>query len=191
MDPLFSVLCMDRGEHPVYGLVAGRIYFNANIWGAVFRDLPGPEDLDFMEAAGSHKGLQQVAERLRNAVEEDLPDMKFRRLKFFIKIPLIIIGALGYTPDKGRRILAKVGVTTEKWSCLEVASLETGEIVTQRDIRQRAIFVQYFSSTSDSRYGMYQMAPGRQYKRWKTLGRHWRYGRCYCRSGYLAIGRGG
>ncbi|MHC4240778.1 MAG: PEP/pyruvate-binding domain-containing protein [Planctomycetota bacterium] len=133
MDPLFSVLCMDRGEHPVYGLVAGRIYFNANIWGAVFRDLPGPEDLDFMEAAGSHKGLQQVAERLRNAVEEDLPDMKFRRLKFFIKIPLIIIGALGYTPDKGRRILAKVGVTTEKWSCLEVASLETGEIVTLCD----------------------------------------------------------
>ncbi|MCP4259165.1 MAG: hypothetical protein GY774_16905 [Planctomycetes bacterium] len=130
MDPLFNILCMDRGEHPVIGLIAGRIYFNANIWGAVFRDLPGTKDLDFMKAAGSHKGLQQVVERLRNAVEEDLPDMKFSRLKFFLKIPLIIIGALGNTPEKGRRILAKVGADNKKWSCLDAASLSTEEIVT-------------------------------------------------------------
>ena len=133
MDPLFHTLCMDRGEHPVFGLVAGRIYFNANIWGTVFRDLPGTKNLDFMEAAGSHKGLQQVAERLRNAVEEDLPDMKFSRLEFFLKIPLMITGALGNTPDKGRRTLAKVGITTKEWSRLEVASLVTSEIVTLCD----------------------------------------------------------
>ena len=133
MDPLFHTLCMDRGEHPVFGLVAGRIYFNANIWGTVFRDLPGTKKLDFMEAAGSHKGLQQVVERLRNAVEEDLPDMKFSRLEFFLKIPLMITGILGNTPDKGRRILAKVGATTEKWSRLEATSLVTSEIVTLCD----------------------------------------------------------
>ncbi|MHC4467482.1 MAG: PEP/pyruvate-binding domain-containing protein, partial [Planctomycetota bacterium] len=35
-DPLFRVLCCDPGDHPVYALIAGRVYFNANIWGAVF-----------------------------------------------------------------------------------------------------------------------------------------------------------
>ncbi|MHC4559400.1 MAG: PEP/pyruvate-binding domain-containing protein, partial [Planctomycetota bacterium] len=130
MDPLFDTLCMDRGEHPVFGLVAGRIYFNANIWGAVFRDLPDTKYLDFTKAAGSHKGLQQVVERLQNAVEEDLPDLNFSRLKFFLKIPLIIIGALGNTPEKGRRILAKVGTDNKKWTCLDAASLSTEEIVT-------------------------------------------------------------
>ena len=130
MNPLFHMLCMERGEHPVYGLVAGRIYFNANIWGAVFRDLPGTKGLDFMKLTGSHKGLQQVVERLRNAVEEDLPDMKFSRLKFFLKIPLTIVDTLGNTPRKGWRILAKVGAANEEWSRLDAASLSTEEIVT-------------------------------------------------------------
>jgi pyruvate,water dikinase len=129
MDPVFRTLCMDRGEHPVYGLVAGRIYFNANIWGAVFRDLPGGKGLDFTEVTGSHKGLQEVVERLRNSVEEDLPDLKFNRLKLFLKIPFIIIGAFGNAPRKGKRILRKVEADNEKWYSLDVISLTNEEIV--------------------------------------------------------------
>ena len=130
IDPVFGVLCMDRGDHPLYGLVAGRIYFNANIWGAVLRDLPGTKDLDFTELTGSHKGLQQVAEGLRNATDEDLPDMKFSRYKFFLKIPFIIVETLRNTTKKGRRILTKVGTENEKWSHLDAASLTTEEITT-------------------------------------------------------------
>ncbi|NQT00514.1 MAG: hypothetical protein HQ580_00680 [Planctomycetes bacterium] len=129
MNPLFHTLCMDCREHPVYGMVAGRIYFNANIWGTVFRDLPGTKDLDLMEGTGDHKGLQQVAERLRNAEEEDLPDLKFSRLKFFLKLPLLILGALRNTPEKGRRILEKVDADYEKWSRLDAESMSTEEIV--------------------------------------------------------------
>jgi hypothetical protein len=128
IDPIFRLLCMDRGDPPIYGLVAGRIYFNANIWGAVFRDLPGTKGLDFMKLAGGHKGLQKVIDWLQNACDEDLPDMKFKRYKFFLKVPLIILGALGNTPSKGRRILARAGAQNEKWSRLDVASLTTEEI---------------------------------------------------------------
>jgi len=128
IDPIFRVLCMDRGEHPIYGLVAGRIYFNANIWGAVFRDLPGTGGLDFMKLAGGHKGLQKVIDRLRNADDEDLPDMRFKRYKFFLKIPLIILGALCNTPHKGRRILAKAAVETEEWLRPNPAGMTTEEI---------------------------------------------------------------
>ncbi|MGB2861993.1 MAG: PEP/pyruvate-binding domain-containing protein, partial [Sedimentisphaerales bacterium] len=130
IDPVFGMLCMDRGDHPLYGLVAGRIYFNANIWGAVIRDLPGTKDLDFMKLTGSHKGLQKVDEGLRNATEKDLPDMKFRRYKFFLKIPLIIVDTLRNTPKKGRRIIAKVGAKNEKWPRLDAANLTTEEITT-------------------------------------------------------------
>jgi pyruvate,water dikinase len=128
IDPIFRLLCMDRGKHPIYGLVAGRIYFNANIWGAVFWDLPGTKGLDFMKLAGGHKGLQKVIDRLQNACDEDLPDVRFKRYKFFLKIPLIILGALGNTPNKGRRILAKVGVENEERLRLHPASLTTEEI---------------------------------------------------------------
>jgi len=129
MNPLFNTLCMDCSAHPIYGMVAGRIYFNANIWGTVFRDLPGTKDLDLMETVGDHKGFQQVIERLRNAEEEDLPDLKFSRLKFFLKLPLLIIGALRNTPEKGRRILEKAGADCEKWTRLEVEKLSTEEVI--------------------------------------------------------------
>ena len=129
INPIFHILCMDRGKQPIFGLVAGRVYFNANIWGAVFRDLPGTKDLDFMKVTGSHKGLQQVVERLRNAVEEDLPDLKFSRFKFYLKIPLTVVGALFNTPGKGRRFLAKFGTEIEKWSRIDAASLTNEEIV--------------------------------------------------------------
>jgi len=127
-DPLFRLLCMDRGSHPMYGLVAGRVYFNANIWGTIFRNLPGAQGVDLMKATGSHKALQKALEGLRNASDEDLPDMKFNRLKFILKIPLIIAGSLRHTPEKGRRILAKVGAENEKWSRIDPSSLTVEEI---------------------------------------------------------------
>jgi len=130
IDPIFRLLCTDRGDHPVYGLVAGRIYFNANIWGTVLRYLPGPKDLDYMAATGSHKGLQQVVEGLRNAVEEDLPDMKFGRFKFYLKIPLVIIGMLRNTPKRGQRILTMIEAKNENWSRINPANMTTEEIGT-------------------------------------------------------------
>ncbi|MHC4540070.1 MAG: PEP/pyruvate-binding domain-containing protein, partial [Planctomycetota bacterium] len=127
-NPVLRLLCMDRGDHPIYGLVAGRIYFNANIWGSVFRDLPGAGDFDGMPLAGSHRGLQEVTRRLQVATDEDLPDMKFRRYRFYLKIPLIIIGMLGNTPKKGRCILAMVEAKTKKWSRIDAANMTAEEI---------------------------------------------------------------
>jgi len=128
-DPIFRMLCMDRGDHPVYGLVAGRVYFNANIWGSVISCLPGIRSYDFTKLAGSHKGLQQVVERLKNATEEDLPDMRFKRLKFILKIPLIIVGTLRNTPKKGQRFITNIAAKNKKWSHLDVASLSTEQIM--------------------------------------------------------------
>jgi len=52
-DPIFRALCMDRGDHPVLDRIAGRAYFNANIWIAVIRALPGVRHYDFTKMAGS------------------------------------------------------------------------------------------------------------------------------------------
>ena len=128
IDPVFRMLCINRGNHPIYGLVAGRLYFNANMWGAVFRDLPGGKDFDFMRLTGSNRALQQVVERLRTASDKDLPNTKFKRYKFFLKIPLIIVGALRNTPGKGQRIITEIAAKNEKWSRLDVASLSSEQI---------------------------------------------------------------
>jgi len=140
-DPVFRMFCCDRGGHPLYDLIAGRIYFNANIWGAVFRQVPDGWGLDLMEFAGSHKGMQEMVERLRTAPDLDLPDIKFSLLKFILKIPLIIMGLLLNTPKKGRRIITSISAKNEKWSDLNVSNLSLEQITAycqqlRTDLRQ-------------------------------------------------------
>lgn len=129
-DPIFRVLCCDRGDYPIYSLIAGRIYFNANIWGAVLRTVPGVRNFDLMILTGSHKGVREGTERLLTAPDEDLPDIKFSLLRFILKMPLTIIGALFNTPTKGQRILARIIAKNEKWSRLDVPSLSVAQITT-------------------------------------------------------------
>jgi pyruvate,water dikinase len=127
-DPVLRMFCYDRGNNPVYSLIAGRVYFNANLWGAVIRNLPIVRNYDFKIPAGGHKGLQQVVERLQTAADEDLPDVRFNLLRFILKTPLIIIIAFASTPRKGRRILAKISAENEKWKRLDVAGLSAEQI---------------------------------------------------------------
>ncbi|MDH4240827.1 MAG: PEP-utilizing enzyme, partial [Phycisphaerae bacterium] len=140
-EPVFRMLCVERGDYPFYTLIAGRIYFNANIWGAVFRYLPGGRSVDFMEGVGGHKGMQEMAARLRTAPDSDLPDIHFSLLRFILKMPLIIIGFLLNTPKKGRRIIAWISAENQKWSELNVSNLSPEQIVTsckqlRMDLRQ-------------------------------------------------------
>ncbi|NIP28612.1 MAG: hypothetical protein GWN67_28135 [Phycisphaerae bacterium] len=129
-DPVFRILCCDRGDHPVFSPIAGRIYFNVNIWAAVFRQVPGYWGIDLMELAGGHKDLQEMVERLQTVPDEDLPDIKFSLPRFILKIPLIIIGLLLNTPKRGRRIIKWISAESEKWSQLNVSNLSPEQILT-------------------------------------------------------------
>ena len=128
-DPVFRVLCCDRGDHPFYDLIAGRIYFNANIWAAVFRQIPGYWGIDLMEMAGGHKDLREMVERLQTVPDEDLPDIKFSLLRFILKMPLVFIGLLLNTPKKGHRIIAWISAVNEKWAEHDVSKLSPEQIV--------------------------------------------------------------
>jgi pyruvate,water dikinase len=150
-DPLFRVLCCDPGDHPVYALIAGRVYFNANIWGAVFWHLPGAESIDFMQLAGGHNGLREVINRLETAAAEDLPDIKFSLPRFILKIPLIIISLLLTTPQKGRRILARINTKNKNWSERNLSNLSAEQILTncqqlRADVRQILNHILYLFS---------------------------------------------
>jgi pyruvate,water dikinase len=122
-DPIIRMVCAERGNHPVFDVIAGRIYFNANIWASVINCLPGGRNFDGMALAGSHRGLQEVTRRLQVATDEDLPDIKHKKLRFILKLPLIMAGSLRNTPAKGRRILAEIGAETNRWSRLDVTNL--------------------------------------------------------------------
>ncbi len=128
-DPLLRALCMDRGNHPYYDVLAGRVYFNANIWIAVINALPVARDYDFSEDIGSEPGLHKIVEIEKTMTAEDLPDLNFRRFRFFLKIPLLVLGSLTRTPAKGRSIIAQSKKMNEKWYRANLANLSAEQLV--------------------------------------------------------------
>ena len=127
-DPIFHLLCVDRGDHPAFDVIAGRVYFNANLWAAVIGCMPGSGIFDGTTFAGGHRGLQEVTRRLQIATEEDLPDLKHKKIRFILKLPLIIAGSLRNTPARGRRILEQIGAEADKWYRLDMTTLSCEQI---------------------------------------------------------------
>ena len=128
-DPVFDILCIDRRETPLYDYFAGRVYFNASFWGAVGRYIPRPMRYDFARFVGSNPALAKIVEILKNAREDDLPEIKVSRTRFILKLPLLIAGILSCTPRKGQILLAKIKARNQKWQYLDIAGLSTEQIV--------------------------------------------------------------
>jgi phosphohistidine swiveling domain-containing protein len=128
-DPVLKVLCMDRGNHPYYDVLAGRVYFNANIWLAVIRAMPVINKYDFTDDTGSEPGLHEIIEIEKTMTAEDLPDLNFKRFRFFLKLPLLLLGSLTSTIKRGRTIIAQTKKMNEKWYSADPAQLSNKQIV--------------------------------------------------------------
>jgi phosphohistidine swiveling domain-containing protein len=128
-DPLFRVLCTERSNHPLYGVLAGRLYFNLNLWIAVIRALPGVNKYDFSEDAGSEPGLRKIIEIEKTLTDDDLPNLKLKRLRFLVKIPLLILSSLAATPKKGRSFIAHLKTQNQKWQSLDRTALSNQQLV--------------------------------------------------------------
>ena len=127
--PIFRTICMDRGDHPAFDRIAGRAYFNANIWLAVIRTLPGIRLYDFAKDVGGEQGLREIIEIEKTFTDDDLPPLKFNRLKFFLKLPLLLLGALAATPRKGQFIIDQMAARSQKWQALDLTRLSNAEIM--------------------------------------------------------------
>ena len=85
-DPVLRALCMDRGNHPHYDVLAGRVYFNANIWLAAIRALPVINKYDFSDDIGSEPGLREIVEiELFNARWAETPDYILSMLGSYVR----------------------------------------------------------------------------------------------------------
>jgi pyruvate,water dikinase len=127
-DPSLRALCINRRDTPVFDLIAGRLYFNASFWTAVIMCLPGSRNYDFRKNAGNETGLLDLLEKLENLSPEDLPKIEFHRIRFILKLPLLLIRTIANTPKKGQSILANARSMNEKWRGLNISSLSSEQI---------------------------------------------------------------
>jgi len=127
IDPILNVLCIDRGDNPTVGLIAGRVYFNISTLTAVVFRLPGMKDYDFDEVFGGEAGVRATFEKL-NITEQDLPEIGFRRFRFFLKMPEMIVNILFSPHSKGYPVLAELESINAKWQRLDVSGLSEWQI---------------------------------------------------------------
>ena len=133
-DPVLWEFCMERGTHPFFSVLAGRVYFNANIWIAVIKALPFAENYDFSRDLGSEPGLHRIVEIEKTMTDDDLPDLKHKKSKLLMKLPLLILRWLAYTIRKGQSIIDQTKKINEKWESIDPAGLSIQEIVTNSNI---------------------------------------------------------
>ncbi|MHC4743313.1 MAG: PEP/pyruvate-binding domain-containing protein, partial [Planctomycetota bacterium] len=107
LQPLFDMLCIDRCGHPIMDYIAGRAYFNGSLILAAINALPGSGAIDLTESAGSDPDLKRIVEFAEKTPPQDLPQIKFHKLRFFLKLPLLAGRVLLAGQRKGQAFMAQ------------------------------------------------------------------------------------
>ncbi|MHC4619759.1 MAG: PEP/pyruvate-binding domain-containing protein [Planctomycetota bacterium] len=106
-DRTLGLVGIKRGNNPLFGVVAGRIYFNVNTLIAVTKQFPRGQLWDLNELFG---GEQAKMYRLGQICisDEEIPRLRFSLGKFMLNMPGLVIRILMYRPSKGQRMIAEL-----------------------------------------------------------------------------------
>jgi pyruvate,water dikinase len=134
LDPLFRSVFRLHGavvrSSSFAGLVAGRVYVNANI------GLAGIKPFWFLferipNAARALGGGQIEASRrlLESIPDEDLPDLGFRWHRYLLSLPRILLDLLKHSPRRGDAWTARLKVQTDELFRVEIEPMSTPELI--------------------------------------------------------------
>ncbi|MBN2269265.1 MAG: hypothetical protein JXN61_01540 [Sedimentisphaerales bacterium] len=130
LQPIFDMLGIDRCGHPIFDYIAGRVYFNAALFIAAANALPGSARFDWSEVAGSDPDSNRLLEFARNTPAEDLPQIKFHKFRFFIKLPLLAARFLLAGSAKEEAFIADAIAGNKKAALARPCEMTTEQILT-------------------------------------------------------------
>jgi pyruvate,water dikinase len=126
-DHLLGLVGIERSENLLFGVVAGRIYFNVNTLIAAAKQFPGGQLWDLNKLFGGEQGkmygLGQIDIR-----EEDVPRLRFSLGKFLVNMPGLVIRIVTYRPRKGERMIAELAGKIYELQRLDVSGMSDEEI---------------------------------------------------------------
>lgn len=103
---------IEWGDHPILGRVAGRVYFNLNTAAGLFRRLPVLRNADITKVLGGDQDKAFQAGDL-DIADEDIPDVKVRLWKMFMRMPWFAFQALRHSPKNGARFARRLNERIE------------------------------------------------------------------------------
>ena len=126
---IFRVLGADVRHAPLLGLVAGRLYFNANTTMAALKPfsflLSGATTL--FQAVGG--GPAEAYRQAQAIPPGDLPDLGFRWPKYILSWPRILFDLITHLPNHGEVWLARLKAQIDELIRMDIEAMTTQELV--------------------------------------------------------------
>jgi pyruvate,water dikinase len=127
-DGVFRVCGIRIKDDQLFGLIAGRAYFNFNTICAFGRRVPGLRDRGMEHFMGGHQDALVALKQIRFS-EADLPRIEIRLWKAALGLPTVVLGFLFLSPRRGRAMLGKVRRFNEELARIEPGPLSDGELL--------------------------------------------------------------
>ena len=132
-DPLFRSIFRlhgaDISSSPVAGLVAGRVYFNANTGMAAIK--PFSFLINRIPNVAQALGGGQIEESrrlLQSMPDEDLPDLGFRWRKYLLSWPRILRNLISHSPRRGDAWTVRLKARLDELVRVDVETMSTPEL---------------------------------------------------------------
>lgn len=117
VDRLFSVISgflgTDLSGVDVYGIIAGRVYFNVNTFAAIARGMPVLRHKSMAEIFGGRQDEAAALGQIEIA-DRDLPDLKVRWWRGLLRLPGIAWSFLTFSIDRANAFNERIGRETEQ-----------------------------------------------------------------------------
>jgi pyruvate,water dikinase len=131
---LFDSLFRDCGlrlKEQWIGLIAGRVYFNFNTMcalGRLGRHVPGLRNRSMESLFGGHQDTMVALKQIKIS-EADLPRIEIRRWRAAVRLPVVMLHFLFYSPRRGQAVVDKIRRCNEDLARIEPGSLSDGELL--------------------------------------------------------------
>lgn len=113
------------------GLVAGRVYFNFNTvcaLGRLGRHVPGLRNQSMESLFGGHQDTMMALKQIKIS-EADLPRIEIRRWRAAVRLPVVMLHFLCYSPRRGQAVVDKIRRINEDLARIEPGGLSDGELL--------------------------------------------------------------
>ena len=126
---VFRLLGADVRRAPLLGLVAGRLYFNANTAMAALRPFAFLQEgaTNLFQAIGG--GPAEAYDHTHAIPPEDLPDLDFNWPKYILSWPRILFDLLTHLPQQGEAWMAQFRARTDELVRRDVEAMPVPELI--------------------------------------------------------------
>jgi len=119
LDSFFGWCGFEVEDNPMFGLIAGRAYFNLNTAIGMGRHFPEKLMLKLNDSFGG-KHHEMFSDGLLDIPEENVPKIKFHPFKLIVNIPIFIFSFLLCTKKKSEAHISRISSINDKFEKLNI-----------------------------------------------------------------------